>query len=430
MLNMASVRMARFVSHLVKQGWQPDIVTAEESRYSVLDEELARRIPGQVTVFRDAVHEAGSEPTASMRAGGELATRPSLRPGGLLKAGARLVRQWLPEANEPQGWSRQAVEIGMRLTADRRYDCIFSSSGPLTAHRVAGSLAQARPLPWIAEFRDGVLDNPYLKPPTRWHRRHYQNYEEGVIQRARRVVVTSPTLGNLLRGRYGNGIPVAVVPNAYDPSEYPAGPEGSGTGFRLTYAGTLYGARSILPFLRGWKVWLDRGARQEHDPHLDIYGQSFNADLVDHIHRNNLNDTVRHNGSRRHSEVMRAIAESRGVLVIKSPEDRIHIPGKLYESLGVGRPILLLGPASDASGLIERHSAGICIASSEPAAIAAGLERMARWPGAPITPPAEYRADAVTACLVKEFERATLEESSLGRMEVPSQSDGEQLHAC
>ena len=406
MLSMASVRIQRFVRSLGEHGWGADVLTARPSRYPLQDSALARGIPAGVGVFREAASAvpagmAGdAPPTAPRRA------RPSLHPQGIAKRCAEKFRQWAPWASEPNAWRRQAERVGRGIVAGGGYDVIFSSSGPQASHAVAARLARLGGLPWVAEFRDALVDSPYLHAPTGWHRRYHRKREGRVVRGASAVVVTSGAHQASLRQRYGAGLCVRVITNAYDPREYPGEDTPRPSRFVLSYAGSLYGARSIVPLLRGWRAWLDRPETARWRPLLQILGESFNADLAALIREMDLADTVAYHGPRSHAEVLGELARSSAVLVVKSPHDRIHIPGKIYESIGAGRPVLLLGPDSEAAGLLQRFDLGVVVSSPEPADIAGGLEAIAARSARPVTPPAEYRLDRQTARLVAVLEEA------------------------
>ena len=54
------------------------------------------------------------------------------------------------------------------------------------------------------------------------------------------------------------------------------------------------------------------------------------------------------------------------------------IPSKIFESMAMGKPVLLAGPAGEASRLIEKEQAGVAIASGDPRVLADAIREMAR----------------------------------------------------
>jgi colanic acid biosynthesis glycosyl transferase WcaI len=53
------------------------------------------------------------------------------------------------------------------------------------------------------------------------------------------------------------------------------------------------------------------------------------------------------------------------------------IPSKIFEAWAMGLPVLLAAPEGEASALVERHQAGICVPAGDPDALAAAVRRLA-----------------------------------------------------
>lgn len=65
-----------------------------------------------------------------------------------------------------------------------------------------------------------------------------------------------------------------------------------------------------------------------------------------------------------------------------SPVFATVIPSKIFESMGMGVPILMSLPSGEATEIIERTGAGICVPPEDPAALASALRRLADSPEA------------------------------------------------
>jgi hypothetical protein len=151
---------------------------------------------------------------------------------------------------------------------------------------------------------------------------------------------------------------------------------------------------------------------------LEILGESFNTDLSSFIRDNGLIETVVHLGPRGHAEAIRSIASSDAVLVLKSPQDRIHVPGKLYEALGLGRPILLLGPQSEASEIIAQCDAGVTVTDLEPEAIAGALTQVFLRSSRPVRVPEGFSAAHLTDQLIHVFNQALSRNNEMTGLDV------------
>ncbi|MEO6711177.1 MAG: glycosyltransferase family 4 protein [Planctomycetota bacterium] len=60
-----------------------------------------------------------------------------------------------------------------------------------------------------------------------------------------------------------------------------------------------------------------------------------------------------------------------------SPLFATVIPSKIFEAMGMGVPLLFAGPQGEASGIIDEHAAGLCVAAEDPKAIVAAVVRLA-----------------------------------------------------
>jgi len=84
--------------------------------------------------------------------------------------------------------------------------------------------------------------------------------------------------------------------------------------------------------------------------------------------------------------------------------------GKLFEYLGAGRPILVLGDGTAAAEIVRSVGAGLVASATDPAEIAAALERVVEDPPPPAEPSAvePYALPAVAeklAALIEEVSR-------------------------
>src|SRR5205807_973392 len=99
-------------------------------------------------------------------------------------------------------------------------DVIFSSALPPTSHLVARRLSRKARLPWVAEFRDLWTDNhafQRIQPLLTVER----ILERWAMREADALVTVSEPLADTLRKRLNK--PVFVVPNGYDPDDFPTG---------------------------------------------------------------------------------------------------------------------------------------------------------------------------------------------------------------
>src|SRR4051812_8105794 len=115
------------------------------------------------------------------------------------------------------GWLPFALPRALSLAAERRFDCVVTTSPPQSAHLI-GLALRGRGLPWVADLRDGWTFDPPRPPwPTRGQDMADRALERVTLGRADRLVtVTAPIADDLAR-RLGRK--VAVITNGFDPEE-------------------------------------------------------------------------------------------------------------------------------------------------------------------------------------------------------------------
>ena len=87
-------------------------------------------------------------------------------------------------------WWFAAVTRGLAAVRRRRPAAIFSTYPIATAHLIALTLARLTRLPWIADFRDPMIDDDYPEVPAERIVRGW--IERQTIARCARAVFTTP----------------------------------------------------------------------------------------------------------------------------------------------------------------------------------------------------------------------------------------------
>jgi glycosyltransferase involved in cell wall biosynthesis len=378
-------------------GWNPTIVTARER--DVDEQYLDRggslsepklpvlrtgRLPHPLFIYRrlNSLRRresgGGSAPTA-----GEL---PERRKGFLR-------RQALSVLNSPDfytGWVLPGVLAGLRAIRRSRAELIFSSGPYWTNHLVGLGLSYLTGLPWAAHFRDPWLTG--IQPEMMEERapRIEAALERAVVSRADAVVCVTEEHTALLRQAYPH-LPAgkfATIYNGFDGAEWdglPAAEPGAPRAaerFVITYAGQLYMNRNPQPLLRALRALIDAGEVARERVRVDLVGWcdvSQGRRVSEIIAESGLGDCVNLTGPRSRAETLRRLAES-DLLLLLAEDLTIQIPGKTFEYLKAGRPILALTPEGCVSRLLGRTGGGWAANPADEVGIQAILrERYRQW---------------------------------------------------
>jgi len=168
--------------------------------------------------------------------------------------------------------------------------------------------------------------------------------ERAVLQEADAVVTVSWSWARDL-ARIG-GRAVEVVTNGYDSADVPHPPEPVDERWSLVHVGSMSATRD-LPGL-----WKALALRMETDAELrDRFVLRFigpvDHSVVESATAAGLGGYIERAGRVSHAEAMRAMQRARVLLlpINDTPNSAGILPGKLYEYLSVGRPVVAVGPA-------------------------------------------------------------------------------------
>lgn len=418
-------RVLSFAKHLPKHGWRVSVVCADPdaaplrdaSRASALGEEVhVRRVGGPrlLSRGRQAVVGPGSS-----------------RPTGLYRF-VRGFTSWflLPDSFAP--WRQPAADAIVARLEEERFDAILSSSPPDTVHLAALDAVRRYPVPWVADFRDPWVGLSYKRPPTAWHRARQRKLRQEVIERADLLLSATETQVERLRFLLPAGASQRVqhLPNGWeDDVPMPAADPPARTGpLRVAYTGTLWDVQSTRTCLLGLHRALQSlgdDAGETHPIELEIVGPH-ESDEERLVTRLGLGGVVRFAGQLPYAEARARQQEADVLLLLRvhGPGYEVAVPGKFFEYLAAGRPVLaFLGPGEAAD--LVRESGGWVVDPDDESGAARAFTRLLRGErpeGDPKTLRAmaeRYRRDRIAAQLAGHLDelvaRVHGEERAVGR---------------
>ncbi len=382
-------RVLGFTRHLPDFGWDCTVVCAGGEDYWVRDETLEARVrPGT-----EVVRVAG---------GSALAAWLKLRRGDYGRRSGRSFDRlrslsdwfWMPDSYAP--WSKRAVRAAGALLARGGFDALLTTSPPDSVHRVGVALAGRFRVPWIADFRDPWMGLHFRTPPTGWHRARHAAMEREVFDRADRVLAASATHAAAIHAVLDPESRARIVhlPNGYEPDEAaasaaPAAPDGDP--FLLVYTGVLSMMPDVDVFLDAVHDVLARNPDARRRLRVRLAGP-YDSGYQDRAIALSLTGIVEFTGPLPHAE-SRALQRRAHTLLLWKPDGfPAMVPGKLYEYLDSGRPLIAILEAGDESAVLVRRAGGAIVAPRDRAGLTAEIERRYRaWKAG--EPPASARPD-------------------------------------
>ncbi|MCC8362604.1 glycosyltransferase [Lysobacter sp. A6] len=245
--------------------------------------------------------------------------------------------EWLP-------WARKRLDA---VLDEFRPDAVITSHEPANTLQL-GLQARERGFRWIADLGDPVLA-PYT--PRRWRRRAHR-IERATCERADLVTVTSARTCALLAERHGLPRERCLVLTqgydaTFDPTSLPV-PAFDPQRLELLYTGSFYAFRRVDALLHA--IAATPGVR------LNIASAHVPSAIVEVAATQP--GQVRLFGFVSHRRAL-ALQRKCDVLVNIANDDPVQVPGKLYEYLGAGAPILQVGGIDDDAGAQLVRDAGL-----------------------------------------------------------------------
>jgi glycosyltransferase involved in cell wall biosynthesis len=341
---VGSLRALKFATYLPEFGWEPTVLAPRNGTYFrdpslAFPEEKVIRTPSlEISRWGKRAVGSTSGDTAPASVG------PLLRP---IRA---FVRRWIYRPDPQVGWYPFAIHSARRALREGRFDAIFSSSFPITAHVIAGRLQRDSGLPWLAEFRDPWSEFLPQGPRAAAARR----LEAAIVRNARAVVVPSPEWAQLFRSKGARD--VAVITNGFDPADF--GAPGPRPGFTITHVGSLYPERQDLSTVWAALATL-RHSGEAPGLRLRFVGEidaRLRAQIADH----GLDDVLEVTGFLPYGAVLGEMCRSSALLLAGARDERPllkgMIPAKVFEYLASGLPIIYLGDlGTDVASVLRQH---------------------------------------------------------------------------
>lgn len=303
------------------------------------------------------------------------------------------------------------------LVRKHKPDLIYASAPPIETIVLADSVARHTGLPMVLDLRDPLAYNPWIRYRHRVDFRIEARLEADILNRAAAVIANTPTAARLLVEQLRvEPSRVRVLPNGYDDDDFRAA-EGArppdAQRFRIVYTGLLSTEKPGKPGLRNaikrslgfdyWPMELDTSTRSPQwflaalQSLLDerhalrskveaVFAGSFHDDMHDLFRAFHYPGALRVLAPVPRREAAAMLVQSDLCLLLQF-DVRLHgadfcpfVPGKLYDYLRSGTPILAPMNCPDAAQIIREFDAGTVIPPRDVPAIKDALLRaITRW---------------------------------------------------
>ncbi|MEX2568841.1 MAG: glycosyltransferase family 4 protein [Cyclobacteriaceae bacterium] len=355
-------RWLKFAKYLPEYGWEPVIFTPENPDFELKDPSLINEIPVGLEVLKFPIWE----PYQILR----FLKKGKIRDTSVILEGKNKsmldrLAIWL-RANflipDPRVfWIKPSVKFLTENFNANDFKAVITTGPPHSMHLIGRNLKREKNLPWIADFRDPWSAWEFLDtlPLSAKAKAAHKKLERTIFTEADELVTISPTFKKemeILAKRKVN-----LITNGYDPSDLPEGfkfiPQSSDV-FEVVYSGVIDAIRDPIPFLNALKKAF---SKKNHEIRCTFVGKVSHK-MKGFVNQDNwLKAHVHFAGYVSHKEVFEFYEKTHLLLLIltNTKNAKGNIPGKLFEYMATGRPILALGdPDGDSAAIIREAKAG------------------------------------------------------------------------
>jgi glycosyltransferase involved in cell wall biosynthesis len=383
------------------------VITSSPRSYrsdTPIDPQLLNRVPGDVRVLHaptlrpfDRVMSLIRRPRrrAAPVTGGVAdhtrLARPDEARTPFLRRWSTLIDELAGIPDKEVGWVLPALSMSLLAVLRWRADVIYSSAPPWSGQLVALAIAYATRLPWVADFRDPWARAPWREARPDYARRAAIFMERLVIRRADAVLFATKANRDEYAAHYGSASAARFhfVRNGCDVEEFASldrTPRQDGT-FVIVHTGSLYGARSPLPLFRAIAAGIRRGALDPRRVRLRLVGATGRLTRADNVQAAvselGLTDVVEFVPRLPRREALAEMASASCLLALQ-PGTTMSVPGKMYEYLAIGLPILALTDEGETADLVRQSGNGIVCDPHDERGIERALVALAGAAGRPV----------------------------------------------
>jgi glycosyltransferase involved in cell wall biosynthesis len=375
-------RWLKFAKYLPEFDWEPVIFTPENPDFDIQDASLEKEISQDLEVIKFPIWEPYSLLT---KLRGEKKSHPARiqeqKEQSLLEKIAIWARANLLVPDPRKFWIKPSVKFLLEAVQSGHYQAIITTGPPHSMHLIGKQLKKRTGVFWVADFRDPWSEWEFLDtlPMSSAVRRKHKKLEKEVLTQADHVLTISPSFQADLERIAGRKID--LLTNGFDSDDLPADfkPKKFHAGeLHLVYTGVIDSIRDPRPVLNAFR---DEFSQTGQNVKFTFVGKV--SEQVREYVKNDpwLRDQVHFPGYVSHAEVFNYYARADALVLILTTTKNAkgNIPGKLFEYLSTGIPILALGdPEGDTAKILKGAKGGKVVAAEDRQGIRSILNALSR----------------------------------------------------
>ena len=360
----------KIIKHLPENNWQPIVLTTDEDTFTQKDFSLLNEVDPNLRVYKSKAFEPfdiyrkfiGKKPDEKLIASETISTTN--------KSLSHRISVWIrmnffiPDARV--GWNLSAVKAGKKIVNENKIDAIVSIGPPHSTHLIAKKLSRKFNIPFIPILIDPWVDIIYYKgfkrsKPTLWIDNRLEKY---VLQESVHTIFITESMREDYSSKYSFlKDKSSVLYWGYNEDDFESISQTifskkSKVQENETHK-TLVHAGNIFDYQNPENLW--KTIRKKNDTgekfkikFLGTIGPAIKNSII----QNGLSEITEYFGFLPYKEMLSELSSADYLLVCAT--EKRHVPGKLFEYLRTGKPIIAFGQDNDeVNKILQEANAGI-----------------------------------------------------------------------
>jgi hypothetical protein len=350
--NSAAVqRTLKMADYLKDFGWQAVILTAKANAYEAT--EYSQKIPEHI---KDRVYR-----TTAFDVHNHLSIR-----------GKHF--NWMKAVDRWSTWIPGAIRCGKKLLKKYQFDAIISTSPIPSSHIIASKLSDKSGIPWLADYQDPMA---YLYEPTSKLRRFcHKRIDTKVTSSASALVYATKQAMRLYQDAFPktNKSIFHFVENGFDETNFellngyePKTPTPfNNNKFSFYYSGVLYpNGRDPIPLFKAIAQLIHNNELKVDNFEVIFQGSGTGEKFHKLLDELGISSMIKFMPSVPYIDSLYNMLNADALTLIQDKVFNLQVPGKLYEYIRTGNPILAITPHDSATAEVANRASNSFIATEK-----------------------------------------------------------------
>lgn len=400
-------RTFKFVKYMLKYNWKPTVITTSKIAYYAYDNSLMNELN---SLGIEVIRISGNEPNSLLSKLGNF--KP---PKEIIRKIFNFISQSIFIPDNKISWSKAALKSVENILKKENFNAIFVSSPPFSAFEKISKLRSKIDIPIFIDYRDLWYNSYFSLYVTPLHKILHKKKEYFSLKSADSVIVTNRKIKEYLLKTYPflTFEDIHIIPHGFDPEDFQLAkpfpkPQNK---MVIMFSGTFIGYGTPEYFLKAFKqITIERpDIAQNIELHFVGYLRKENHKLIRKL---KLEEFIIDHGYVDHLTSVGKIMSADVLWFMIDYKKNIDaiLPGKIYEYIGSGKPILGCVPEGAAKQALQEYEASFICKPNDIGEIKMNLYKIYELfknnslPKPSTEVISKYRRDLLTENLIKIFQ--------------------------